>query len=703
MTARLPDVALEDITSAFSAFRPPKRLTVAEGAKDVLMIKQPGGGYNGPWSATETPYMVEPMNALASRRHEAVCFVGPARTGKTMGLLDAWMAHAVVCDPGDMLIVQMTQEKARDFSKTRIDRAIRDSPKLRAMRSGRNSDDNTHDKMFKNGMWVKIAWPTVSNLSGSDYRYVAITDRDRMPDDIDGEGDVFTLGLKRTTTFMSRGMCMIESSPGREHEDPNWKPSSPHEAPPVGGIMNVYNRSERKRWYWPCPHCGEYFEATPGLDLFPLPEDAELLDQVRTADLDKLAAEYAHIICPVTGCVIHKEHKYDMNQKGKWICEDQTIAEDGTILGESKFASIAGYWLGGVAAAYQPWHSLVLRQLQGLREYALTGSELALQTTANTDQGIPYFPRLLLAAKHGDSDPEGRKEDFPRFIVPEDARFVTTAVDVQAGENKRFIVQVQAVGPNLEKWIIDRFAITESRRKNDPNQSFWEPIDPGSHPEDWDRLTEMVTQATYRTSIEGKEIRPKMVAVDTGGEDGVTQNAYAWYRRLRRTGKHHNVMLIKGASTKDAPPMRMSMVGAASGKAGEGDIPLTLINTNHFKDRVLTALRRTIPGPTYMHFPLWLPKSFFDEYRSEIKTNGTYKKITKRARNESLDLSGYSLVACLKIGADKINWNNPPKWALPMDINSDVISTEERRKMQQEQSATPSRPQRRMSQSSYVR
>ena len=179
--------ALSDVTSGHQALRPPKRVTVAEGAAESLVINQPGG-YIGPWSAEETPYMVEPMNMLASRSHEATCFVGPARTGKTMGLLDAWITHAVVNDPGDFAVIQMTQEKAREYSKTRIDRMIRHSPALRDMKSSSSQHDNTHDKMFRHGMWLRIAWPTVTNLSGSDYRYVAFTDYDRMPDDIDGEG-----------------------------------------------------------------------------------------------------------------------------------------------------------------------------------------------------------------------------------------------------------------------------------------------------------------------------------------------------------------------------------------------------------------------------------------------------------------------------------------------------------------------------------
>ena len=123
------DDAKAALSKGSEAYRPPRRVSVAQGAAESLKIQQPGG-YSGFWSATETPYMIEPMNMLASRRHESVCFVGPARTGKTLGLLDGWLAYAVTCDPGDMLIVQMTQEKAREYSKTRVDRAIRHSPAL---------------------------------------------------------------------------------------------------------------------------------------------------------------------------------------------------------------------------------------------------------------------------------------------------------------------------------------------------------------------------------------------------------------------------------------------------------------------------------------------------------------------------------------------------------------------------------------------
>jgi hypothetical protein len=218
---------------------------------------------------------------------------GMVPTHNTMGLLEGWASHVIVNDPGDMLIVQMTQDKAREYSKTRIDRMLRNSPNLAALKSSSTQDDNTHDKLFRHGMWLRIGWPTVSQLSSSDYRYVAETDYDRMPQDVDGEGSPFALGRKRTTTFLSRGMCLVESSPGFDIQDPNHTQVTAHEAPPTDGIMSIYNQGDRRRWYWKCRDCRDWFEAAPGLSLFNLPPRKHLLEMVREADLEEFADRYS--------------------------------------------------------------------------------------------------------------------------------------------------------------------------------------------------------------------------------------------------------------------------------------------------------------------------------------------------------------------------------------------------------------------------
>jgi phage terminase large subunit GpA-like protein len=678
-------VALQDVTAGYAAFRPPRRMSVSEGARQNLYFKTLGGA-QGPWDSSITPYMVEPMDMLASRRHEAVVFVGPARTGKTAGLLLGWMAHIVVNDPGDLLFIQMSQDKARDFSKTDIDRALANSDALDALLSHSRHDDNTHDKKFRHGMWMKIGWPTANNVASSTYRYVAITDLDRIAnaENVDGEGPLFDLARKRTTTFMSRGMTLVESSPGIEIADPNWRAATPHEGPPVTGVVGIYNRGDRRRWYWKCPHCAEWFEAKPGLELFNLPPDDILLEMVREADLQMLAAEYNRVVCPHCACHIEPRAKQAMNQGGRWVRDGQSLTSDDELIGTPYDSTIVSYWLGGVAAGYQDWFRIILRYLQGLRDYALTGSEETLKATINTDQGIPYMSRLLSMARMNAADPAGRKDaSLQRYVVPEAARFITAAVDVQGGSDARFVVQVHAVGPHMEQWPIDRYEIKESAREG--MGSAFAPIDPAVYPEDWDVLTERVLRSTYRTMLDGKELPVKMMAIDTGGEhkqknDGVTDKAYAYYRRMRAAGYAERVMLVKGASAKEAPLIKMSLVGGRNPKE-KGDVPLFLLNTNKLKDAVAAGLKRTAPGPGYIHMPGWLPATFFDELKSEIRhKDGKWMQIRKR--NEAFDLSVYNRAACLRLSADKINWHAPPTWALPIAQNSDLISREERRAMQ---------------------
>lgn len=157
-------------------------------------MRVPKGAANSvPWEPDLTPYLIEPMDLLSSREFDAVVFVSPARTGKTQALVDGWIVYSITCDPGDMLLVQMTQEKAAEHSKKRLARTFRASREVKKRLSPRRNDNNVHDKMFRDGSFLKIGWPSISIFSSSDYKRVALTDYDRFPSDVDGEGDAFSL------------------------------------------------------------------------------------------------------------------------------------------------------------------------------------------------------------------------------------------------------------------------------------------------------------------------------------------------------------------------------------------------------------------------------------------------------------------------------------------------------------------------------
>ena len=119
----------------------PRRMQVAAAVEEYMRVPM-GAGNSVPWDPLVAPYVIEAMNCLSSREYDAVIFVGPARTGKTIGLIDGWIVYNIVCDPSDALIIQMTEEKAREHSKKRLARTFRVSPDVASRLSPNRNDNN---------------------------------------------------------------------------------------------------------------------------------------------------------------------------------------------------------------------------------------------------------------------------------------------------------------------------------------------------------------------------------------------------------------------------------------------------------------------------------------------------------------------------------------------------------------------------------
>lgn len=633
--------------------RAPRRMRVADAVAQYMRVPM-GAGNSVPWDPLVAPYVIEPMNCLASREYDAVIFVGPARTGKTIGLIDGWVIYNVICDPADMLIIQMTEEKAREHSKKRLARTFRVSPEVVSRLSPNKNDNNVYDRTFLAGNYLKIGWPSVNIMSSSDYKCVALTDYDRFPEDIDGEGDAFSLASKRTTTFMSSGMTLVESSPGRDVKDVKWRRTSPHEAPPTTGILSLYNRGDRRRWYWPCPHCGEYFQPC-----------GDVVAGFRDIADPVLASEAAYIQCPSCSGRIMPEQKRELNGRGVWLRDGESINADGSRYGDPRRSRIASFWMEGPAAAYQTLSQLVYKLLTAEQEYETTGSEETLKTVINTDWGLPYLPRASMEQRKSELL-EQRAEPVPSRSVPDGVNFLVATVDVQAGRHRRFVVQVTGYGSRGERWIIDRYNITQSLRGDSDGES--QRIDPASYPEDWDvLLTDVFHKSWPLASDPSQQMRLMAMAVDSGGEDGVTDNAYKFWRRCRRDGLGKRIYLFKGDSIRRAKLITRTFPDN-TGRTGRraqaaGDVPLWLLQTDALKDRVNNALWRDSPGPGYVHFPDWPGSWFYDELTYEERSSDGKWSKPGRGANEAFDLMVYAEALVILHGYEKIRWPDAPEWA----------------------------------------
>lgn len=655
-----------------SLVKAPNREPVSKSAQRLLHVEQNGSMVK--WDPELVPYMFEPMDCLKSRQYDAVIFAGPARTAKTVSLIDGWVCDTIVNNPADFLLVQISQEKAAEFSKKRLGRAFNASAEIRAAMSPRAHDNNVHDKVFKAGNFLKIGWPSKNIFASSDWKYVAITDYDRIPQNIDGEGSAFYLAGKRTQTYMSSGMVLAESSPGFLITDPNYRVKNAHEAPPTNGILSLYNQGDRRLLYWQCPDCGEHFE--PDFDL--LEWDKHEADPTR-------ASKEVLMVCPHCG-TLHNEYsrqscgrafKVAANNSGIWLPDGMTIDQNRVISGERRETRIASFWQKGPTAAFQTWNQLVYKYLAALIEYEKTGSYYDLQTTVNTDQGKAFTPPRQ--SDRDTSELMARQTELGVKVVPDWARFLTAQVDVQAGaKTARFDVMVLAWGKDLEHQVIDRYKIEKSDRVHPDDAAKFVRINPATHLEDWEKLTDRVINGSYELDDgTGRKMPILITACDSGGEDGVTDNAYEYYRQLKRQGLASKFMLVKGRATGAA--IHESYPDNTKRKDRKarayGDVPVYLLNTNRLKDIVDNCLQRDEPGRRYCHLPNWLPQSFFDELAAEERDeSGKWVKLSKRAPNETFDLFVYGWACIYKKKAETIDWDNPPPYARPISENSNLIT-----------------------------
>lgn len=650
---------------------PPRRIAVSDAVEECMRVQGPNGSWIQ-WDRTATPYMIEPMDILNSREFDAEIFVGPARTGKTQALVDGWIAYDAKYDPSDFLVVQISKEKAAEFSKKRLDRMFHHSLALRECLSPRFHDNNIHDKILRAGNYLKLGWPAKTILASTDYRRVALTDYDRIPSNIDGEGEGFALGRKRTQVFMSRGMTLAESSPGFEVSDADWKPDPafPHAAPPSLGILSLYNLGDRRVLYWQCPECQMYFPAQ--FQYLRWPE----------GETDILAAsEQVTCTCPCCGfSEIPPSSKDDMIQSSRWPKEGQTVNRHGEYEGEGRRSRTASFWMEGPAAAFQTWQQLVYNYLAAQQDYESTGNQEKLKTTVNTDQGRPYRYRKADNERSPERLRDRAEADIVKRTVPAGVRFLVACIDVQGGKNRRFVVQVHGFGENLECWLIDRYNIKKSARKDDDGNVLQ--ISPGAHPEDWDQITRMVLDGSYPLADDsGRQMPIKLVVCDHGGEAGVSENAYKYYRRVKKAKKHKKLMLVKGGSRNQKDKVHESWPDNEKRSDRKttawGDVPLYILGSNMLKDWAEVYLSRETPGENYIHFPDWLGDWFYSElvYEERLPT-GVWEKPGKGA-NEAWDLLYYALAGCVHLKADKIDWRSPLVWARDWDTNPNIINPHE--------------------------
>ncbi|GBQ69690.1 bacteriophage terminase large subunit [Ameyamaea chiangmaiensis NBRC 103196] len=652
------------LADALKAFLPAEKIDVADCAARYRYLDNRGGGYVGLWSHDEAPYLVGPMKALTSRTHLTTAIVGPGRSGKT-AVGQNWQLQSVGFDPADMLNYAHTDTVIEQYVKAEIEPMIEAHPMM-ADRLGKAPKLRSLSFKRFRGMWIQYLTATYNNLINKSAPRIIITELDACDST---RGDPYGLADLRRQTFGLESMILAESHPDRAAgiKPKDW----------TSGIMSLYRDSDRRVWYWPCPHCNGFSSPNPSAGremVLDWPADAPL-DEVRDA---------ARLLCPCCGAEIEDKWRRVMNRDGVWVGEGQEISETGEVTGELVARDIAGFWITGLMSPFiiGGIGSLAFEYEKAKRAYD-AGEEDARQKFKDVvvkRWGLPFEEPAKAGSLDAGILAERAEAGLALGRVPPGVRFLTAAVDVQSN---RFEILVRGWGVSAESWVVDHWTVD---------------ADPATSPGDWDEVLRVLATRIYPLSDgTGRGMRIRAAGYDSGGQEGVTLQAYNAWRRAKSAGlvkiagridgrEAWTILPLKGLSTPNAPFLSVSHPDSQRKDrraSARGEIPVGLFNPNRAKDDLHVALQRAESGPLAVHFPADLipvepPYPFFEQLVAEERLpNGRWQKKRAGGRNEALDLMVMTLVMANLFGLHRINWNSPPGWCAEWDRNSLVVGLDQ--------------------------
>ncbi|KTT24252.1 terminase [Pseudomonas oryzihabitans] len=564
--------------------QPPPKLTLSQWAKEYAALSRETSAQTGRFHAF--PYQNGIMDAITDPTVSMVSVQKSARIGYTK-ILDHVVGFYIHQDPSPVLVVQPRVEDAEDYSTTEIEPMLRDTPVLAEIVGDLKSKDSKQKiakRVFRNGASVSFVG---ANSPGGFRR---ITARVVLFDEVDGypvmgagkEGDQIKLGVKRTESFWNRRI-VLGSTPTVKGES---------------RIEKSYGNSDQRKYFVPCPHCGEYQVLEWGGPDTPYGMKWDKDEQ------GKGIPESVFYVCKVTGCMIREEHKEEMVRRGEWRAT-------APFTGHAGFHIWAGYSLFVNAA----WPLLVKEWLE------VKDDPLQRQTFVNLVLGETYEDRGELALQ--EDRLAARCEVWPAE-VPDGVAVVTVGVDTQGD---RFEIEVVGWGMNEESWSIDYEVIEGDMETPDP----------------WNRLDAYLKRVWYRA--DGRGFEAMAVCQDSGGNH--TQKVYEFAKA--RLGRR--VWAVKGESAVGGKRSPVWPTKKPS-RRNKSTFRPVIIGVNAAKDAVRSRLHLSAPGPGYMHFPTTRDINYFAQLtaeRSVRKTSGGqhYRvwELPPGRANEALDCRVYAYAA----------------------------------------------------------
>lgn len=411
------------------------------------------------------------MDAISEPECETVVVMSSAQVGKTEILLNVVGFH-VEQDPAPMLVVMPTLEMAQAWSKDRLAPMFRDTPALK----GRIADSRTRDsgntilhKTFPGGHLTASGANSPASLASRPVRIVLLDEVDRYPASAGAEGDPVNLATKRNSTFWNRKRVMTST--------PTIKDASRIEA--------AYEASDKRRFFVPCPDCGEH----------------QILrwSQVQWPSDPEHDPDAAVYVCEHCGSCWDDAARWRAVRAGEWRAT-------------AKFKGTAGFHLNEI---YSPWVRLAEMVAAFLEAKKLPET---LKTFVNTSLGETWEDKGETVEAEGLMT---RGEDYEADLLPEGVVVLTAGVDVQ---DDRLEIEIYGEGLDAESWSINYIVLD-----GDPSGRAL-----------WDDLEDLLLKEYPHPY--GRTLKVVAAAIDSGGHH--TQAVYDFVRPVKM--RRRRVWAIKG-------------------------------------------------------------------------------------------------------------------------------------------------------------
>lgn len=544
------------------AWQLPKDITVSEWADQNRMLDPMTSSEPGKWCTSRTPYLEEPMNAVLDPEVENIVLMMSTQVGKTECMLNI-LGYHISQDPAPTMWVMPNDDVAKEICKDRIKPMCELSPDLQGQFTDRAQDTKNKQITFRRMHLYIQGGNSPAGLASKPIRLLIMDELDKYKKFSGSEADPIKLAEERTRTFWNRKKIKT-STPTTED----------------GYIWNEYGRTDQRRCYVPCPHCGKY--------QFLVWSQVNWPKEIKDPDLMK-AEKLAWYECKHCKERINDLHKQSMLQKHVWAPNGAIVNKDGSYTGGLKNPFNRGYWMN---ALYSPW---------------LTFSEIVCEFLKCYENGevqsnlLMNFVNSWLAEPWRETLEESKEDEvkklslnYSRGEVPDDVVVLTAGVDVQLDH---FWFVIRGWGYGNRSWLIDCGRL-----------------------ETWDEVISKLFKTLYRKESTGEEMQILLSCIDSGYRTNEVYDVTYRHRNLSRP--------TKGMSTPSGQPFTMSKIDrhGKSGKVLPRGLALYSIDTKFFKDSITGLMNLDDIEKTKFHIFKDPPENYIKQMTSEHKVKEKNKK-----------------------------------------------------------------------------